>query len=296
MATPLHEALCDLGLGRKPLRKLAAVSDCETVEQLQTLSQQQLHASLSSCGLIDHLELITLRLASVDTCSSAPPEQCEQDDASERLFTHSALSPFLVYGLPDEVLVKVCAQVPWRSLCVLSSSCQQTSSAFGSDCIWQRHWPINQQHWPQQPESLVKQQFLSIFRTACVECLQPTSYVFTLLGCRLCVGCERAHPKYNLVSSVVAHEQYGMSGKFIKSFGLDSLPAPRGYGGRLYLRSQVESLKDEPSYSDPKAVQKTHKKHKSHGAHVQKSLKKHTHHDPCCFEVSGLELVDDHRR
>lgn len=47
-------------------------------------------------------------------------------------------------------------------------------------------------------------------RLLCVECGQPTRYVFQLLGCRLCDTCEQQSPKYALVTAREASGRFGM--------------------------------------------------------------------------------------
>lgn len=285
----LEEAFSDL-LGRKPLRKLSAVTEADSVLELLALTSLELTNALSRCGLKEMSAVIEQRLAlsvpeptahieSSHDCSKPASQSSEERSAS-------VLSPLLVDGsLPEQAGATVCAMLPWRCLCTLARSCRMTLPLHDRK-LWLTHWE-DRPSWDAPPSGDVKAAFLQRIRTACVECSVPTPYVFPLMNhLRLCEACEKSFAKYSLVSAVVCHEQ-GLRDADLRALG--SLQGPKNYG-LLYLRSQVERIRHGVSRVKKISSSSKGKTFKSHGTH-RKAAGGRTNHDSCCFDVTGLQLA-----
>jgi len=284
----LEEAFSDL-MGRKPLRKLSAVTEADSVLELLALTSQELVAALSRCGLEEMTAVIEQRLASAvpEPTAAEPSDDCTEAAAqSSPDHGASAMSPLLVDGsLPDQAGATVCSMLPWRCLCMLARSCRTTLPLYDRS-LWSAHWDARPS-WDAAPSGNIKAAFLLRIRTACVECSVPTPYVFALMdNLRLCEGCEKGFAKYSLVSAVVCHEQ-GLRDSDLRALG--SIKGPKNYG-MLYLRSEVERIRHGVSRVKKISGASKGKTFKSHGTH-RKAAGGKANHDPCCFDVTGLQLA-----
>eukprot|EP00656_Telonema_subtile_P020612 TRINITY_DN21703_c0_g1_i1.p1 TRINITY_DN21703_c0_g1~~TRINITY_DN21703_c0_g1_i1.p1 ORF type:complete len:300 (+),score=41.36 TRINITY_DN21703_c0_g1_i1:90-989(+) len=288
LSTPLEQAFSDL-LGRKPLRKLAAFTQCHTIRELRLLHTTALSSALDRLGLSVHEPEMTDR---IEAAVPEPPDHSsdsEKEDPDVADLRTANSQVFVDGSLPEEVLLRIFEELPWKSLCVLPAACKLgTALPVGLPQLWREFW--SHRGWEVPEEGDLKFEFLGRVRRACVECFAPTDYVFPLLGCRLCPACERAHSKYSLVSHAVVRGEYHLRQADLA--GCPSIAGPRAYG-RLYLRSHVDTVRHDVAVETRRKVLRFSKviKGKSHGQQKHAASNKAAQ-DVCCFDVSGLRLQE----
>ena len=275
---------------------------------------------LEECGLSDHYVAIVERLN-----AAVPPENDIEEALDDEMgstpccFAPCTSSPMLIKDIPEEVRCDIVTRLPWRSLVMLASVCRgaaQMPSEVEED-YWSLRWEAlvvqgcdGRLQTETKPKKDLRREFLRLVRLQRVECKKVTEYRFYLLGCRLCEQCERSHTKYNMISANMVQDQYGIEPQALR--GLPYMEGPKQYG-LLYLRSDVEKRASANHSSlSPSAPGASHSKRKgkgkasksarykagvggtngymSHSEHV-KSAKATARSDPCCFDVSGLELA-----
>jgi len=273
------------------------------------LSQEQVNAAFEECGLVQLLPDIGERLAvmqvaifeanlNADADSDEVQDSEEEGDQPQEQHPSRPGCRKLADGsMPEEVLQRVLQFCSWQAVCNVEGVCRGSRLNFPSRdaVLWTRL--AKQEALPSHDlfeSSDPKNAFLMTKKSACVECGTPTLYRFTLMNCRLCEACERSHSRYSLVSAPSVELQYGLEVKRLKH--VPYLDGPRGYD-RLYLRSDIDAVceklgaqKRSPNAKGCKRQGGGRTKKSAHVARA-KAATPIGNRDPCCFEVSGLELA-----
>lgn len=208
--------------------------------------------------------------------------------------------------IPEAQLLQVLSFVASSlCLCNLAAASSALQVVACSDALWA---PVWREAFQQEAEFQgLRARFLRWLSVQCVECRTPTHFEHALLGCRLCESCERGCPRYALVRSGLAMQEYQLSQNALRS-----LPQLKGATGVVYLRAHVSSLAARlHSQEDLQHLRAKHdvgvtaagrqrsKREKPMGRASCQSMArevkgKKRDDDPCCYSATALRRADEH--
>mmetsp|Transcript_107127 Transcript_107127/g.341926 ORF Transcript_107127/g.341926 Transcript_107127/m.341926 type:complete len:511 (-) Transcript_107127:52-1584(-) len=215
--------------------------------------------------------------------------------------------------LPDPQLAQVlsfCASA--SCLCELAAASRALCAAARSDELWARAWRATfggAFFGVSVPSEGLRARLLARQASRCVECGSPTEFEHGILGCRLCEECERCCPRYAMIRSAMAMQEYQLPERV-----LIALPHLDGLTGRVYLRSAVEGLAEDhhsreglqqlrakfsvgqsaagrqrKSAQQPKG--RSSAQSAARGLRGRKGIG--VDDDPCCFEATALRRANE---
>eukprot|EP00928_Gymnodinium_smaydae_P002960 TRINITY_DN1107_c1_g1_i1.p1 TRINITY_DN1107_c1_g1~~TRINITY_DN1107_c1_g1_i1.p1 ORF type:complete len:451 (-),score=43.08 TRINITY_DN1107_c1_g1_i1:278-1630(-) len=148
--------------------------------------------------------------------------------------------------LDDGVLVDVFSFLGPAELTKAATLCVSCLRCSGYDALWKQHLPSSQRF---ASKTNLKKAFVNRRRVLCVECRDPTKYVFPLVGVRLCPTCERGPMSsrgcnpYELCSKSDAKQLFLLEARELRALPSILRSSPwqtRSSELRLFLRSAVE--------------------------------------------------------